>query len=79
MVEEESSRTIARVESGLEESEVCVEEESEEDSADLKHATDVAPPSPDIVEQHRVAHFPYRAWCKPCVLWAAAPANHTQL
>ena len=68
MVEDESSRTLAPVESGLEEGEVCVEEESEEDSADLKHAANVASPSPDIVEQHRVTHFPYRSWCKQCVM-----------
>ena len=45
-----------------------VEEESEEDSAELKHATDIVSPSRDVVEQHRVAHFPYRSWCKQCVM-----------
>ena len=63
MVKEESSRTLAPVESALEEGEVRVEEESEEDSAELKHATDVASPSRDKVEQHRVTHYPYRSWC----------------
>ena len=76
MVEEESSRTIGPVESGLEEGEVCVEEESEEDSTDPKHATDVASPSPDIVEQHRVTHFPYRSWCTQCVMGRGVGKPH---
>ena len=37
-------------EAPLEEGEVCVEEESGEDSAELKHATDTAPPSSGEVE-----------------------------
>ena len=68
MVEEESSRIIAPVEDGIEEGEVHVEEESEEDSAELKHAKDIASPSRDAVEQHRVTHLPYRSWCKQCVM-----------
>ena len=76
MVEEESSRTLAPVEDDLAEGEVCVEEESEEDSAELKHATDVASPSRDTVEQHRVTHFPYRSWCKQCVMGRGVGKPH---
>ena len=78
MVEDESSRTLAPVETDIEEGEVRVEEESEEESDELKHAKDIASPSRDIVEQHGVTHFPYRSWCTPCVLWAEASANRTQ-
>ena len=68
MVKEESSRTLAPVEDDIGEGEVHVEEESEEDSAELKHAKDIVSPSRDVVEQHRVTHLPYRSWCKQCVM-----------
>ncbi len=45
-----------------------MEEDSEEDSAELTHVKDIVSPSRDVVEQHRVAHFPYRSWCNQCVL-----------
>ena len=69
MAAEVSSRTLAPVETDLEEGEVHVEDESEEeDSAELKHAKDIVSPSRDAVEQHRVTHLPYRSWCKQCVM-----------
>ena len=59
---------MAPVEDKLEEGEVHVEDESEEDSAELKHAKDIGSPRRDAVEQHRVTHLPYRSWCKQCVM-----------
>ena len=46
------------------------------DAADLKHATDVKPPSADQVERHRVSHFPYRSWCKQCVMGRGVGRPH---
>ena len=59
--------TLAPLEDSLEEGEVRVEEESEEDVPDLKHATDVGPPSAEQIEKHRVIHLPYSSRCKQCV------------
>ena len=76
MVDEGSTRILAPLEDSLEEGEVHVEEESEEDAADLKHATDVKSPSADQVERHRVSHFPYRSWCKQCVMGRGVGRPH---
>ena len=76
MVEEGSSRILAPAEDELEEGEVQVEEESEEDPADLKHAKDIASPSRDAVEQPRVTHSPYRSWCKQCVMGRGVGKPH---
>ena len=46
MGEEESSRSLAPVDDDIEEGEVHVEEESEEDSAELTHAKDIVSPQP---------------------------------
>ena len=54
MVNQGTSRTLAPLGDAVEEGEVHIEEESEEDPPDLKHATDVASPSPEVVEKHRV-------------------------
>ena len=56
--------TLAPLEDALEEGEVRVEEESEEDVPDLKHATDVGSPSAEPIEKYRVTHLPHRPWCK---------------
>ena len=58
MVDQGSSRILAPGEDALEEGEVSIEEESEEDAADLKHATNVASPSATGIERHRVTHYP---------------------
>ena len=60
MVDQGSSRILAPIEDAPEEGEVSIEDGSEEEAADLKHATNVASPSADDVERHRVTHYPYR-------------------
>ena len=67
---------LATLEDSLEEGEVHVEEESEEDPPDLKHATDVSSPTADQVERHRVSHLPYRSWCKQCVMGRGVGRPH---
>ena len=54
MADDGSTRVLAPLEDSLEEGEVHVEEESEEDAAELKLATGIKPPSADQVERHRV-------------------------
>ena len=53
-----------------------VEEESEEDAAELKHATNIKYPSADQVERHRVSRVPYRSWCKQCVMGRGVGRPH---
>ena len=69
--------TLAPLEDSLEEGEVHVEEESEEDVPDLKHARDIASPSADQVESHRVTHLPYRSWCKHCIMGRGVGRPHS--
>ena len=76
MVYDGFSRILAPLEDPLEEGEVHIEEGSEEDAADLKHATDIQSPSADQVERHRVSHYP-PGHGATTVSWAAAWADHT--
>ena len=78
MVDQGSSRILAPIEDALEEGEVSIEDESEEDAADLKHATDVASPSAGDIERHRVTHYPYRPWCKQCVMGRGTGRGHAK-
>ena len=70
--------TLAPLEDALEEGEVSVEEESEEDAPDLKHAKDVGSPSAEQVERHRVTHLPYRSWCNHCNEGRGREAGHSR-
>ena len=78
MVDQGSSRILAPIEDALEEGEVSIEDESEEDAADLKHATEVASPSAIDVERHRVTHYPFRSWCKQCVMGRGVGRGHAK-
>ena len=68
---------LAPLEDTLEEGEVHVREELEEDTPDLKHATDVPNPTADQVEKHNVTHLPYRSWCKQCVMGRGVGRPHS--
>ena len=35
-------------------------------------------PSPKEVEEHNVAHIPYRSWCPLCVAGRAKDSHHTR-
>ena len=78
MVDEGSSRILAPIEDALEEGEVSIEEEPEEDAADLKHATSIASPSADDIERHRVTHYPFRSWCKQCIMGRGVGRGHAK-
>ena len=77
MVDEWSSRILAPIEDALEEGEVSIEE-SEEDAADLRHATNVASPSAADIEKHRMTHYPFRSWCKQCVMGRGVGRGHAK-
>ena len=49
---------LAPLEDSIEEGEVHVREELEEDTPDLKHATDVPTQIADQVERHEIIHLP---------------------
>ena len=76
MVLEDDDYVLAPLEDALEEGEVNVEDESAEDVPDLKHASNVASPSAEQVEGHRVTHYPYRSWCKWCVMGRGVGRPH---
>ena len=78
MVAEGGDPVLAPLEDALEEGEVDVEDESEEDAPDLKHATNVASPSAEQVEKHRVCHYPYRSCCKQCVIGRGVGKPHAK-
>ena len=78
MVDQGSSRILAPIEDALEEGEVGIEDESEEDAADLKHATNVASPSAEDVERHRVTRYPYRSWCNQCIIGLGVGRGHAK-
>ena len=65
---------IAPLESEMESGEVNIEEE--EESAPLKHAHDPIQPSEAEMEKHRVTHYPFRTWCKWCIMGRAKGSPH---
>ena len=78
MVVGDDDGVLAPLEDALEEGEVNVEEESAEDVPDLKHASNVASPSAEQVEGHRVTHYPYRSWCKWCIMGRGIGRPHAK-
>ena len=78
MVVGDDDGVLAPLEDALEEGEVNVEEESAEDVPDLKHASNVASPGAEQVEKHRVTHYPYRSWCKWCIMGRGIGRPHTK-
>ena len=78
MVAGDDDDVLAPLEGALEEGEVNVEEESAEDVPDLKHASNVPSPSAEQVEKHRVTHYPYRSWCKWCIMGRGIGRPHTK-
>ena len=51
-------------------------EVDEEDVEQIKSAPDPKLPSPDVVEQHRCIHIPFRDWCKWCVMGRGRGLQH---
>ena len=75
----DSDPVLAPIEDGLEEGEINVEAESEEEDApELKHAANVSSPTKEQVEKHRVCHYPYRSWCKWCIMGRGIGRPHTK-
>ena len=65
---------MAPLEDEAETGEVNIEEE--EEAAPLKHAPDPAQPSEEEVENHRVTHYPFRTWCKLCIMGRGTGSPH---
>ena len=62
---------------GDEEEEVTIEEEQEAEN--LRHAPDPGSPSFAEVEAHRCDHFPFRSWCKFCVMGRGIGQQHRSI
>ena len=78
MVDMDSDLVLAPIEDTLEEGEVHVEEESEEDAPRLRLAPNVVSPSREKIEDHRICHYPYRSWCKQCVMGRGVGQPHAK-
>ena len=78
MVDMDSDLVLAPIEDTLEEGEVHVEEESEEDAPRLRLAPNVVSPSKEKIEDHRICHYPYRSWCKQCVMGRGVGQPHAK-
>ena len=78
MVDMDSDLVLAPIEDTLEEGEVHVEEESEEDAPKLRLAPNVVSPSREKIEDHRICHYPYRSWCKQCVMGRGVGQPHAK-
>ena len=68
--------TFVSLEDSLGEGGVHVRMELEEDTPDLKRATDVSSQTAGQVERPRVSHLPYRSWCKQCVMGRGVGRPH---
>ena len=68
---------IEEPDAGREEIEIEAEQEEEEEPAE--RAPDPKMPSPDEVERHRVDHFPYRCWCRWCVMGRGVGRPHAMI
>ena len=62
---------------GDKEEEITIEDEQE--AANLKHVPEPGNPSPEEVESHRCDHFPFRSWCKFCVMGRGIGLQHRKL
>ena len=68
---------IAPLEDELEEGEVSIDEDQSQEAETIKHATDPKDPTPEQLEAHRTGgHYPYRIWCKWCILGRGLGMQH---
>ena len=68
---------IAPLEGELEEGEVSIDEDQSQDAETIKHATDPKDPTPEQLEAHRTGgHYPYRIWCKWCIMGRGLGMQH---
>ena len=59
------------------EEETAVTIDDEEESEPLRVMADPGQPTAEQLELHRLTHWPYRAWCKWCVMGRGRGAPHT--
>ena len=78
MVDADGDLVLAPIEDGLAEGEVHVEQESEEDAPKLRQAPNVVSPSKEQIEEHRIFYYPYRSWCKQCVMGRGVGQPHAK-
>ena len=55
------------------------EEINEEEAQELKQSRDPVLPSKEEVEAHRRTHYPFRNWCKFCVMGRGLGAPHARI
>ena len=63
---------------GSGEREIGIEDE-QEDPEPMKHAINPGDPTPEEIEQHRLDHYPYRAWCRWCVMGRGLGQQHSRV
>ncbi len=69
---------IAPLEDTLEEGEIHIDiDQGQEADEKIKHAVDPKDPTPEQLEEHRTGgHYPYRNWCKWCVMGRGLGLQH---
>ena len=61
---------------GMDEGEVHIEEDHEE-AAPARHSRSPSTPSKDEEEQHRADHYPFRSWCRFCIMGRGVGQPHS--
>ncbi len=64
------------VEGGAEGEEVNIEAGVDTEVEPVKRAVDPGKPTDNQIEEHRMAHLPYRSWCRWCVLGRGRGLQH---
>ena len=67
---------IAPLEDELEEGEINVDENDGQEAETIKHAPTPKDPTPEEIELHRTDHYPFRSWCKWCIMGRALGFQH---
>ena len=74
-MEELIAPAVAEEEDTIEIEEVEIDES--EDPEPLRVLADPGQPTAEQLELHRLTHWPYRSWCKWCVMGRGRGAPHT--
>ena len=67
---------LAPFEEAPAEGEVVIDGEEEEEVEPLKNAANPAQPTAAQLEEHRADHFPFRTWCKFCIMGRGVGQPH---
>ena len=67
---------IAPLEDELAAGEINVDESDGQEAETNTHAPNPKDPTPEEIEVHRADHYPFRSWCKWCIMGRALGFQH---